>query len=78
MLCYTSAFVFAVAGLWNGKPRWDALTTGAIEVGAVLNALLFVVIGLHIAIVPGTGLLPTAIIATCSQMPRSSAPMKPV
>jgi len=42
MLCYTSAFVFAVIGLWNGKPRWDALTTGAIEVGAVLNALLLV------------------------------------
>ncbi len=42
MLCYTGAFVFAILGLWNGKPRWDALTTGAIEVGAVLNALLLV------------------------------------
>jgi heme exporter protein C len=42
MLCYTLAFVFAVTGLWNGRPRWDALTTGAIEVGAVLNALLLV------------------------------------
>ncbi len=42
MVCYTAAFVFAVIGLWNGKPRWDARTTGAIEVGAVLNALLLV------------------------------------
>ena len=42
MVCYLAAFVFAVTGLWNGKPRWDALTTGAIEVGAVLNALLLV------------------------------------
>ena len=42
MLCYTAAFVFAVIGLWSGKARWDALTTGAIEVGAVLNALLLV------------------------------------
>jgi heme exporter protein C len=42
MLCYTAAFVFAVIGLWNGKPRWDARTTGAIEVGAVLNALLLI------------------------------------
>ena len=42
MLCYTSAFVFAVIGLWSGKARWDAMTTGAIEVGAVLNALLLV------------------------------------
>ena len=42
MLCYTGAFVFAVMGLWNARPRWDTLTTGAIEVGAVLNALLLV------------------------------------
>ena len=42
MLCYFAAFVFAVTGLWSGRPRWDALTTGAIEVGAVLNALLLV------------------------------------
>ncbi len=42
MLCYTAAFVFAVIGLWSGKARWDALTTGAIEVGAVLIALLLV------------------------------------
>jgi heme exporter protein C len=42
MVCYTAAFVFAVIGLWNGKSRWDARTTGAIEVGAVLNALLLV------------------------------------
>ena len=42
MLCYTAAFAFAIAGLWSGRPRWDALTTVAIEVGAVLNALLLV------------------------------------
>ncbi len=42
MVCYTAAFVFAIIGLWGGKPRWDARTTGAIEVGAVLNALLLV------------------------------------
>ncbi len=42
MVCFTAAFVCAVAGLWSGKQRWDAVTTGAIEVGAVLNALLLV------------------------------------
>ena len=42
MVCYTAAFAFAITGLWSGRRRWDALTTGAIEVGAVLNALLLV------------------------------------
>ena len=23
MVCYTGAFVFAVIGLWNARPRWD-------------------------------------------------------
>ncbi len=40
MLCYTFAFGFAIAVLWSGRPRWDAVTTGLIEVGVVLNALL--------------------------------------
>ncbi len=42
MVCYTGAFVFAILGLWTGRRRWDAMTTGAIEVGVVLNALLLV------------------------------------
>ena len=42
MVCYTSAFAFAITGLWTGRRRWDALTTASIEVGAVLNALLLV------------------------------------
>ena len=42
MLCYSAAFIFAIAMLWTGKQRWDARTTAAIEVGAVLNALLLV------------------------------------
>jgi heme exporter protein C len=42
MLCYTFAFGFALASLWQHKPKWDALTVGAIEVGALLNALLLV------------------------------------
>lgn len=42
MLCYLFAFGFAVASIWQHKPKWDALTVGAIEVGAVLNALLLI------------------------------------
>ena len=42
MLVYTFAFGFAIASLWTNRPKWDALATGAIEVGLVLNALLLV------------------------------------
>ena len=42
MLCYLFAFGFAIASIWQHKPKWDALTVGAIEVGAVLNALLLI------------------------------------
>lgn len=42
MLCYLFAFGFAIASLWQHKPKWDALTVGAVEVGVVLNALLLI------------------------------------
>lgn len=42
MLCYLFAFGFAIASIWQHKPKWDALTVGAIEVGVVLNALLLI------------------------------------
>ncbi|HVR27947.1 MAG TPA: cytochrome c biogenesis protein CcsA [Thermoanaerobaculia bacterium] len=42
MLCYTFAFGFAIASLWTRRPRWDHLTTAAVEVGIVLNVLLLV------------------------------------
>ena len=38
MLCYTAAFGFAIAGLWSGRPRWDALTTGLLEAGFTVSA----------------------------------------
>jgi heme exporter protein C len=40
MLCFTAAFFFAIASLWSHRPRWDAVLTGSIEVGVVLNGLL--------------------------------------
>ncbi len=40
MLVLTAAFVFAIASVWTGKPKWDALMTGATETGVVLGALL--------------------------------------
>jgi heme exporter protein C len=40
MVCYTFALVCAIASLATRRERWDARMTGAIEVGAVLNALL--------------------------------------
>ncbi len=42
MLCFTAAFVFAVASLWSGQARWDDRLVGAVEVGAVFNGLLLV------------------------------------
>lgn len=42
MVCFTLAFGFAIASLWTGRSRWDALMTGAVEVGVVLNALLLI------------------------------------
>lgn len=42
MVCYTAAFVFAIASLWSGRRRWDDRLVGAVEVGVVLNALLLV------------------------------------
>lgn len=43
LLCFTAAFVFAVAALWSGpagQARWDAALVGAVETGVVLNALV--------------------------------------
>lgn len=40
MLVLTAAFVFAIASIWSGKPKWDAAMTGATEVGVVFGALL--------------------------------------
>ena len=42
LLCYTFAFVMAIVSLWSHRPRYDAITTAAIEVGLLLNALLLV------------------------------------
>jgi heme exporter protein C len=42
MVCYTFAFVMAIVSLWTHRPRHDAMVTGAIEVGIVLNALLLI------------------------------------
>jgi len=42
MLLYTLAFIFAIVSLWTHRPKWDAATTAAAEVGLVLNALLLV------------------------------------
>ncbi len=42
MLAYTVAFGFAIAALWTGRRRWDALNASTIEVGVLLNALLLV------------------------------------
>lgn len=42
MLFYLFAFGFAIASIWQHKPKWDALTVGSIEVGVVLNALLLI------------------------------------
>ena len=42
MLLYTLAFIFAIVSLWTHRPKWDAVTTAAVEVGIVLNALLLV------------------------------------
>lgn len=40
MVCYTFALVCAITSLATRREKWDARMTGAIEVGAVLNALL--------------------------------------
>ena len=40
MVCFTIAFVLAIISLWSGSPKADARMTGAVETGAVLNALL--------------------------------------
>ena len=42
MLGYTVAFGFAIASLWSGRSRWDALLTATVEVGLVLNCLLLI------------------------------------
>ncbi len=42
MLLYTLAFIFAIVSLWTHRAKWDAMTTAAVEVGIVLNALLLV------------------------------------
>ena len=42
MLVFTGAFGLAIASLWNGRQRTDALMVGAIETGVVLNSLLIV------------------------------------
>jgi heme exporter protein C len=42
MLTFTAAFGFAIASLWTGRPKLDALMTGAIEIGVVLNVLLMI------------------------------------
>jgi heme exporter protein C len=42
MVCFTAAFVFAIASLWSGRRVWDDRLVGAVEVGVVLNALLLV------------------------------------
>jgi heme exporter protein C len=42
MLCFTFAFVFGIVSLWTGRPKWDAILTGTVEVGVVLNALLLI------------------------------------
>jgi heme exporter protein C len=42
MLLYTLAFIFAIVSLWTHRPKWDAMTTAAAEVGIVLNALLLI------------------------------------
>ncbi len=40
MLVLTAAFIFAIASVWTGKPKWDAVMTGATEAGVVMGALL--------------------------------------
>jgi heme exporter protein C len=40
MLVLTAAFVFAIATVWSGKSKWDAMMTGATEAGVVMGALL--------------------------------------
>jgi heme exporter protein C len=40
LLTYTIAFGFAVISLWTSGRRWDALTTGALETGVVLNIVM--------------------------------------
>lgn len=40
LLIYTFGFGFAILSLWTGNRRWDALTTGALETGVVLNVLM--------------------------------------
>ncbi len=42
MLVLTAAFGFAIASMWTGRPKWDAVMTGATETGVVLGALLTV------------------------------------
>ena len=42
MAILTFAFVTAIASLWTGKPKWDAVTVGAVEVGVLLTVLLMV------------------------------------
>lgn len=42
MVCYTTAFVFAIVSLWSGRRKWDDRLVGAVEVGAVLNGLLLI------------------------------------
>ncbi len=40
MLAFTVAMVAAVGALWSGRPGWDALLEGSVEVGVVFNGLL--------------------------------------
>jgi heme exporter protein C len=42
LLCFTFAFGAAIASLWGGRARWDAMLTGSVEVGLLLNALMLV------------------------------------
>jgi len=40
LLAFTVAMVAAVGALWSGRPGWDALLEGSVEVGVVFNGLL--------------------------------------
>jgi heme exporter protein C len=40
LLCFTAVFFFAIAWLWRGAWRWDALLEAGTEVGVVLGCLL--------------------------------------
>jgi len=40
MLAFTVAMVAAVGALWSGRPGWDALLEGAVEVGVLFCGML--------------------------------------